>query len=169
MASSASENSFDACDSSNDEDMPGLISGNDEDSASDDTEVYTSPEKINDKNSEVVEDYETGEEVETSYTSSKHANASICKRKSTHGNAKVQKRKMSRNKTHASKLQCCDAEEIKKCLCSNKACCKKQCLMKLRQHRDKAINALAELRHQRFAGQSAISMKLVTRQITPPG
>ena len=47
--------------------------------------------------------------------------------------------RMQRNKSHASKITCCDAQEVKNFLCSEKQCCDKECLMKLQQFKNDAF------------------------------
>lgn len=148
MASSDRDKSFDECDSSGSEYQPG---SNSETASDDETEEDMELYRSDGKNSEVNTDFEKSKDIEKN-AESKFKKAR--KRCNTHLEAPKGKRsKMSRNKTHASKLECCDNQEIKKWLHSNKRCCKEKCLKKLKKHRNKAIHALSELRHQRFAGQ----------------
>lgn len=105
---------------------------------------------------EEIEDSETEEDIDAYMPKIKFGKARNKKRRQPKRktNARNKKRcRMGRNKTHASKRGCCDMEEIKRCLDSKKKCCGKSCLRKLAERKEEAVKALAELRHQRFAGQ----------------
>ena len=100
---------------------------------------------------------ETEEELDAYVAKGKPNKAPNRKRKNCKTKRKTRKSKRAkkgRNTTHASKVRCCDVEEVKKWICTNNfKCCAKKCLSKLKEHQDDAVNAVAELRHRRFAGQ----------------
>ena len=77
------------------------------------------------------------------------------RKKDTCGVRVTRRLTMQRNTSHASKIECCDSEEIKNFLRSDIKCCEKQCFVRMRTHKTDALVALAELRHRRFAGKCA--------------
>ena len=80
------------------------------------------------------------------------------KRKNPHQNKsrkamkkQMSRQKRSRNHTHAKKMQCCDIHEIKKFVHNPPGCCAQNCLTKFAAFKQRAITAVSELRHNRFA------------------
>jgi len=135
------------------------------------TEEEDSPVKQHVQTSHGGEDSTTEEEIDA-YMTSKSVRSKNSKRTNKHlatTPRMPKKAKMARNKSHASKVECCDVQEIKKCLCSHKACCRKKCLRKLKDLEDRGILALSKIRHQRFAGPLNVSMKISPCNIPPRG
>lgn len=150
MADHPGESTPEYSDSSGDEYVPN--------SQSSDTEVeecITVAKSKSRSHKNVAASSEFGSANETD-SASKHAGSSSHKRTNEHfGNStdKNKRGKMSRNTTHASKINCCDVEVIKNWLCKKgKECCRQNCFQKLQSLGEQAITMVAELRHRRFAG-----------------
>ena len=63
----------------------------------------------------------------------------------------TKRKRVKRNTSFASKLQCFDLKEceifLKTCRCP----CENECLRKLYEHKDKGVDVIYNLRHERFA------------------
>ena len=152
MAEWSGESTPEYSDSSGNEYVPNSQSSDTEDEEC----ITVAKSTITDKSHKnVVATSEFGSANETD-SASKHPGSSSRKRTNEHfGNStdKNKRGKMSRNTTHASKINCCDVEVIKNWLCKKgKECCRQNCFQKLQSLGEQAITMVAELRHRRFAG-----------------
>ena len=148
MSGSASPSTPEDSDSSGDEFVPNSQSG----SETEEEEYYAAKSNEIQKN---VEDLTHSEDNNASLVASKSACTSVRKRTNEHlcqPMPKGKRCKMGRNTSHASKINCCDASVVKKCLCESQACCDKDCLERLSKYGEDAIAIVSDLRYRRFAG-----------------
>ncbi len=148
MAASASVTCSQCSDSSGEEYVPNSQSETEE-------EVYPTSPELRNTSKKAPRNMDKTDGGSHGGNKTKSAAVSSHKRTGNHLciKSKMPKRaKMQRNKSHASKITCCDMEEIETFLSSGKKCCAKKCLMKIKEFKDDAVATLAELRHQRFAG-----------------
>lgn len=168
MAYPFSDSTPEEMDSSGDEFVPNSQSSETEEeedpTASKSTSTGRSQKKI-------VEDSAIEVENESDFAA-EHAVASSRKRTNKHlGNTsrKYKRGKMNRNYSHASKINCCDVEVIKRWLCPEKECCKNKCFEKLQKMGEDGIAMVADLRHRRFAGPFMHPSKKFTKLVPTPG
>lgn len=126
---------------------PGLIEESDD---SDDEEPELPPQNCNTNDGSETEDEDIGASASASAGSAVQTKRTSDQLDiSPNVDAPARKR---RAMTHASKVECVDLQEIKACLNTQKCGCSKECMQKFKDYKERAVEAVEQLRLQRFAG-----------------
>ena len=70
--------------------------------------------------------------------------------------------------THASKLECVDVQAIRACLNIKKCGCSNNCMEKLKSYKERAVEAIENIRLQRFSGNKLFPMSKLAPKFRPP-